>query len=276
MRFMNLVPALALVTVSAFAQQGRGALLTYSAGQAAINGQPVARNAGQTTVGVGQMISTGSGSAELSLTPGAMLRLDSATSVKVVALDEKHTEVQINAGRAEINLSGMRQDGELQVDTPNGVQTLLIQNGLYEFDTRAAQLRVFDGKAAVSASPSANQWTDVKAGRQIALTATAGKPTDFDRNQGDTFAHRYDGESARGGGYGYGGPAYGYAARDYDAPYGYGYGYPYGYGLYEPFAYGFYPGFYGGFGYGFGYGGGFGYGRGFGYGGGFGGRGFRR
>ena len=276
MRKKNLLPlfaALSLTAASAFAQSGRGALLTYVAGQAAISGKPVAaRAAGSTTVGVGQMLSTGNGSAELQLTPGAMLRMDQSSSIKVVALDDKHVEVQVNSGRAEISLAGMRQGGELQVDAPSGAQTLLIQNGLYEFDAKAARLRVFDGKAAVSSTAAANQWTDVKAGHELALNGSAGKPAEFDRNVGDGFAARSDNETARGGGYGYGGPGYGFAGGGYGyggdfgyAPYAYGY--PYGYGLGEPFAFGFYPGFYGGYGF---YGGGFG--RGFGYGG----RGFRR
>ncbi len=269
----NLLPLLGLVSLtaaSAFAQHGRGAVLTYVSGQAAINATPVnTRAAGSSTVGVGQMLSTGNGSAELALTPGAMLRMDASSSIKLVALDDRRAEVQVNSGRAEISLAGMRQGNELQIDSPNGVQTLLIQNGLYEFDAKAGELRVFDGKAAVSNSASANHWIDVKGGHELALNGSAAKPTDFDRNAGDGFATRNDAESARGGGYGYDGPAYGYRSG-----YGYGgdFGYaPYAYGFYSPFAYGFYPGFYGGYGF---YGGGF-YGRGFGYGG-FGGRGFRR
>jgi hypothetical protein len=266
---MNLLPLLALVAAPAFAQ-GPGAVVTYIAGQAAINGRPVTSQAArQSTVGVGQMLSTGTGSAELALTPGVMLRMDKASSIKLVALDDKRAEVQVNSGRAEISVAGMRQGNELQVDSPNGVQTLLVQNGLYEFDARSSQLRVFDGKAAVSPSGAANTWTDVKAGHELALTSAPGKPAEFDRNAGDGFAARSDEETARGGGYGYGGPAYGYgsayALGDYGyAPFAYA---PYGYGFYDPFAFGFYPGFYGGYGFygGFGYRGGFGYGgRGFG------------
>ena len=276
MRTKTLLPLLGILSLtaaSAFAQYGRGAVLTYVAGQAAVNGLPAnSRSANSTTVDLGQMLSTGMGSAELALTPGAMLRMDQASSVKLISLDDKHTEVAINSGRAEIDLAGMRQGSELQVDTPSGVQTLLIQNGLYEFDAKAGELRVFDGKAAVSNAGS-NDWIDVKAGHELALNGSAGKPAEFDRNVSDGFASRNDAESTRGGGYGYGGPAYGFAGGGY-GDYGYGgYGYApygYGYGLYDPFAFGFYPGFYGGYGF---YGG-FGYGGFGGYRGGFGGRGF--
>ena len=246
----NLLPLFAVLSLSAataVAQTGRGAILTYVAGQAAIGGNPVqARAAGSATVGVGQMLSTGNGSAELQLTPGSMLRMDRSSSIKVVALDDKHTEVQVNSGRAEISVAGMRQGSELQVDSPSGAQTLLIQNGLYEFDAKADQVRVFDGKAAVSNSAAADQWTDVKAGHELALNGSAGKPMEFDRNAGDGFAARSDAETARGGGYGYGGPGYGFAGGGYGGDFGYApyaYGYPYGYGFGDPFAFGFYPGF---------------------------------
>ena len=271
MRTKSLLPLLGFISVtaaSAFAQQGRGAVLTYVTGQAAISGRPVNNlSAGSATVGVGQMLSTGNGNAELALTPGALLRMDSSSSVKLVALDGRRAEVQVNSGRAEIDLSGMRQGGELQVDTANGVQTLLVKNGLYEFDARDSQLRVFDGKASVSTGAS-DKWIDVKGGRELELNGSATKPADFNRNTGDGFATRDDGETVRGGGYGYG-PAYAYAGGDF----GYG-AYPYGYS-YSPFAFGFYPGFYGGYGF---YGGGYGYRGGFGGygGGGFGGRGIGR
>lgn len=271
----TLLPLLCLVAVPAlaqqFARQGSGAVVTYVAGQAAISGRPLALgHDASATLGVGQLLATGTGSAELALTPGVMLRMDSASAIKLVALDDRRTEVQLSSGRAEIDLAGMRAGNELQIDTPNGVQTLLIQNGLYEFDLKADRLRVFDGKAAVSNSAAANQWIDVKGGHELALTSTAARPAEFDRDDRDGFASRNDSESARGGGYGYA-PAYGSEGAGYAAyPYGYGFGSPYAF--YEPYPYGFYPGVYGGYGF---YGG-YGY-RGFGgYRGGFGGRGFGR
>ena len=262
----KVLTAVAAVALSAplFAQAP--GTLTYVEGQAAVAGAPInGAAAGRTTLTAGQMLSTGNGTAEVELTRGALLRLDRSTSVKAVALEGKHTEIQLNSGRAEINVAGLAQGSELQIDTPNGAQTLLVKDGLYEFDAKNNLLRVFDGKAAVSNSASSGKWIDVKAGRQLALGATS--TVDFDRDQAsDGFARRTDSFISRGGGYGYG-PGYGEGEFAYGYPGYYGYGYPYG--LYSPYTFGFYPGFYGGFG---GY-----YRGGFGYGGrGFGGGGFRR
>ncbi len=255
----NLLTVLGLsaVTVaSAAAQPGRGAVVTYVAGQAAIGGRPISsRDAGASTVDVGQMLSTGSGSVQLQLTPGSVLRMDGGSSIKLVALDDRRTEVQVNSGRAEISLAGLRQGSELQVDSPGGVQTLLLQNGVYEFDANAGRLRVFDGKAAVSSLAGSNPWIDVKGGRELALNGAAAKPTEFDRRDGDGFASRGDEQIARNDGYGYG-YGNGFAGGELGyAPYGYGSPYGYGEGFYDPFAFGFYPGFYGGYGFRSGYGG---------------------
>jgi uncharacterized protein YaiE (UPF0345 family) len=163
-------------------------------------------------------------------------------------------------------------------------QTAVLKNGLYEFDASADELKVFQGKAAVSASEDANKWVDVKAGHELALTAAAGTKADkeqsFDKKGAEDdlynwsslradylgqanarlLAEGYAGESNYAPGWAWDPGFYGYTWLPYDGF------------LYSPFGFGFYsPAFFygGGFGYG-GYRGGFA-GRG-GFGGGFAGR----
>ena len=257
-------------TGAAFAQemeQGMGpGTVSHVEGQAALDGTALMPGSeGRMALQAGQMLSTGNGRAEVTLTPGVVLRMDRSSVVKMVKAEPEHSEVMLESGRADVVVSNVRGRRDLEVDTANGVQTSLLKPGLYDFDAKAGELKVYDGKAAVSRSADA-KWIDVKDGQELALNGSAGKASDF-----ASAEDRQKYYAARGEGYGYG-PGAGYALGD-GYPYGYGYGPDFGF--YGPFAYGFYPGFYPGFygGFGYGFGGGY-YG---GFRGGFGGfRGGRR
>ncbi len=233
--------------------QGTGTI-GYVEGQAALNGKPLMLGAeGQVALAAGQMLSTGAGRAEIILEPGVVLRLGGSSVVKMVASDPKHSEVLLQSGRASVIVRNTQGSPDLQVDTANGVQTALLKRGVYEFDAQAGELKVFDGKAAVSEAEG-DKWIDVKGGHELALSGAVNKPAAFDEAQDR-------GDLGGGWGPGYGnayGPGYGAYALGDGYPYGYGGGY--GYGFYGPYAYGFYPGFFygGGFGYGYGFRGGYG------------------
>ena len=251
--------------------QGMGpGTIGYVQGQAAISGKPLMPGSeGRVALKVGEMLSTGSGRAEVILTPGVVLRLDPASVVKMVVADPARSEVMLQSGRANVVVGNVPGSRDLQVDTANGVQTVLLKRGVYAFDAKAGQLKVYDGKASVSESDGA-KWINVKGGHELALNGAAVKSVGFDESQ-DRGAY------GRGYDSGYGGYGAGYGAYALgDGAYGYGgYGPGFGDGFYGPYAYGFYPGLYGGFYPGF-YGGGFGY-YGYGFRGGFGGfRGGRR
>ena len=158
-----------------------------------------------------------------------------------------------------------------------GAQVAIVNRGLYELNENSDDLKVFDGKAAVTESSDSRKPVDVKGGHELALNGTAFKGTSFDkRNSEDDL---YDWSSLRSQYLGEANASYGsefaggglYPGWAW-SPGLYGYTWFPGDGLfYSPFGYGFYsPGyFYGGYGFrggrGFGgYGGGFG-----GYGGGF-------
>ena len=259
------VAAATLAAGAAGAQDMGPGMIGQIEGQAALDGKPLMPGSeGRMAVRAGQMLSTGNGRAQVVLTPGVVLRLDRASAVKVITADVGHSEVLLESGRAHFVVGNLSGSPDLEVDAANGVQTALLERGVYEFDAKAGELKVLDGKAAVSQNEN-SKWVDVKAGHEIALNGSASKATEFDDRGG--YGEGY-GDRPGYGGYGLGeGYSFG------------GYGYGAEFGGYGPFAYGFYPGFYGGFypgfygSYGFGYGG-FGYG---GFRGGFGGfRGGRR
>lgn len=252
---------------AALAQGAGPGTIAYVQGQAAISGKALMPGSeGRVALKPGEMLSTGTGRAEVELTPGVVLRLDPASVVKMVVVDPARSEVMLQSGKANVIVGNAPGARDLQIDTANGVQTLLLERGVYAFDAKAGELKVYDGKASVSQTAD-SKWIKVKGGHELALNGSATKAADFDENQDRGIFER-----GPGYGSGYGQYAYGNGGYDYGPGYGYGegsYG-PYAYGLYP----GFYPGFYGGFYPGF-YGGGFRYG--YGFRGGFGGfRGGRR
>ncbi len=269
------VLSLATLFTPAFSQgtnPARPGTINYVEGQAAVNGSEVSRaSIGHTEVDAGQLLSTGNGKAEMLLTPGVFLRLDNNSVVKMVSPNLTHTEVALERGRAEIEVDQISKANNLQVDVANGsggAEVQLVQRGLYEVNAQASELKVFDGKAAVSESVDAKKWVEIKGGHELALNGTAFKGTSFDKKSSEddlyswsSLRSEYLGEAnaSYGTEYAGGGLYPGWAW----SPGLYGYTWFPGDGLfYSPFGFGFYsPGyFYGGYGFrgGYGYRGGYG------------------
>ena len=170
--------------VPAFAEgtnPARPGTINYIEGQATLNGQPVAANT-RAELAQGQTVATANGKVEVLLTPGVFLRLGENSSLTMVSPDLTKTEVQLNSGRAEVEVDQIYKQNDLLIDE-GSTQTKLLDHGLYAFDANSATLRVFDGKAAVSPSEDATKWITVKGGHQLALNGSAAKTNDFDRKE---------------------------------------------------------------------------------------------
>ena len=279
------VPALAQGTDPAVRDISSSSALNYVQGQATLNGQPVTTNPNTAPrrLHVGDKLETTSGTADVMLSPGSLLRLGQGSDVSLVSTSSHRAEVRIESGRANVAVNLIRPGHLVLVDLPNG-QTQILERGLYTFDTASETVKVFNGQANVY--PGANTDSNVKPVKvkdEHAAVLDDGrvKPVKFDRMDeqdellpwtGVQEAHA-DGDyglpsnasnNSYGDGavsttaYGYGpavgigfGEGYGYPGYGWGFPYG-GYGYPYGfYG--SPFGLGL------GFGYGGYYGGGLGY-----------------
>jgi len=259
------------------AQPARPGTLNYVEGVASIDGRPVGRQSvGSTELNAGDELTTGAGKAEVLLTPGIFLRVDSDSSVKMISPDLAQTQVELDHGRAAVEVDQIFPQNMVQI-IDSGVTTQLMKTGYYEFDANNPQAMVFEGKAEVEFG---NRWEAVKSHHEVALVAgDRQKTTDFDaRPTGDelynwsSLRSRYLAEANNqiAGEYAYG-P--GFNPGWYWDPYMWDYTYLGWDPFFSPFGWGFYPwgGFYGGFGF---------YGRGFYggrelYGGGFHGGGFR-
>jgi hypothetical protein len=289
---LKVVTLLSLATLfaSAVAQDARPAgpgTVNYVEGNASIDGRAItSQSVGNTTLTEGGTLATSNGKVEVLLTPGVFLRVDENSTVRMISPKLTHTEVEIQRGRAQVEVEELYKQNNLQIDVLKG-QAVLLKEGLYEFNAENSTVRVFDGKAATfeGGSDTNTKPVVVKGGRQIAFTGDVDKPLKFDKNKQDelykwsSLRSQYLGEANEGlseryaGSYGYGG---GYGSGWMWDQGLYGYTWLPGRGAYlSPFGYGFYSPYYlynGGFGLGYGYGGGYGgYGGGYRVGGGYGG-----
>jgi len=243
--------------------------ISFVDGMVMLDGHPLIPGQGATEMLVaGKFLQTSEGRAEVMLQQGAVLRLDEHSAVMLVAKSPGRVEIEIERGRAEVEVDRIEKTDYLLIDQKDG-GTQIEKAGLYGFDANKNTMRVFDGEAAVfggTGTGSDQKSVTVKGGHTLSVTASPGKATEFDRDQalaGDElfrWGNEREHEDAAAGGGSYAPEPGVYPPYPYVYPYA-AYGF-YPYGVYP--GYGFYgPAFYGGYGFGFG-----GYYRG-GYGGGF-------
>ncbi len=155
--------------------------LNYVEGQTSMGGQSLDSKAvGSTTLQAGQVLTTGTGKAEILLTPGVYLRLGSNSSVKMISSNLTDTQVAVNQGEAMLEVDQIYRQNYIHIDQP-GADTRIEKNGLYDFDATHKQVRVFDGKAVVRAE---DHNTTVKGGHEVALNDTGKfKAQGFNKNE---------------------------------------------------------------------------------------------
>jgi hypothetical protein len=242
--------------------------VNYVEGQVSIGQQVLNSNSiGSARLDTNQFLFTGTGKAEVLLTPGVFLRLGDNSSLKMIAPDLANTEVGLEKGQATVEVAEIRPENNIQV-AENGATTQLLKRGLYDFDAENGTVRVFEGEAAVT---EGSRRVKVKAGHQVSIANdTVSKATSFDKNAYESndlyrfssLRSAYVAEANADAA-----PSYIYAGSDwygagwYWDPWFSAYTFIPGDGIfYSPFGWGFYSPFYAGwgpFGYGFGYGYGF-------------------
>jgi hypothetical protein len=215
------------------------------------------KDVGNATLQPGQQISTSNGRAEILLTPGVFLRLDNNSAVKMVSPDLTLTQVELDKGRAGVEVDEIHDQNNLQLIDAD-VTTRLNKRGYYEFDANKPEAMVFNGEA--HAQVGDNKWREIKGHHELALNDEQAlakeKPADF--NENDAKDEFYNWNSLRSE---YMGEANNQMAAEYTGPYaGPGWywdpwAYDFAYMGFSPFAspfgWGFYPfgwgGYYGGF-----------------------------
>jgi hypothetical protein len=176
----TLLLSLATLCAPAFgANPARPGTVNYVEGSASLAGQVITdHSVGSAELEPGQVLSTQQGKAEILLTPGVFLRLDDDSAVKMVSPNLTYTAVDLEQGRAMVEVDQIYKQNDIQV-VDGGVPTQLLKTGLYEFNANGGNAMVFQGEAAVNEGE--NHWRVVKAHHELALAAgDSVKPQKFD------------------------------------------------------------------------------------------------
>ncbi|HEY1939637.1 MAG TPA: FecR domain-containing protein [Candidatus Angelobacter sp.] len=153
--------------------------LNYVEGQANIGPNTLnADSVGSATLEPGQTLDTGNGKAEILLTPGVFLRVDDNSAVKMISPSITNTRVQLEQGRAMVEVAEIHDQNHLLV-REDGVDTRLVKKGLYEFDADKQEVLVFDGKAQVQ---DGDRTVSVKGGKKVDMNTGKPKAHGFDKD----------------------------------------------------------------------------------------------
>jgi FecR protein len=123
--------------------------VNYVEGQVARGQQSVdAKSIGSAELQPGQLLTTGNGKAEILLTPGVFFRVGNNSSVKMISPSITHTELSLESGHVMVEVAEIHPENDIRI-TEDGVTAQLLKTGLYDFNQKQNELRVFDGKASV-------------------------------------------------------------------------------------------------------------------------------
>jgi hypothetical protein len=127
-------------------------------------------------VEAGQTLSTETGKAEILLTPGVFLREGDNSEVKMVTAGLADTEVHVTHGHAIVEVDQIYPQNNLQIVEGNATARIM-KPGLYDFDLRQNQMRVFDGELTVR---QGDKQIKLKKGHDLMVAADASeKPAKF-------------------------------------------------------------------------------------------------
>lgn len=156
------------------ANQALPGTLNYVEGQASIGDQTLnSKSVGSVDLQAGQTLSTGTGKAEVLLTPGVFFRLGDDSAATLVSPSLTNTEIALAKGQAMVEVDDLHKDNLLRVQQ-NGASTQLLKTGIYGFDATNGAVRVFKGEALVQ---DGDQQVKVKGGHEldVANASSSGK-----------------------------------------------------------------------------------------------------
>lgn|SRR5487761_2524665 len=188
MRHLNLaVAGMLLAAASAWADApARPGTVNYVEGQVVMGAQTLDSKSAGLEMG-DQSIVTLDGKVEILLTPGVFLRLGPNSSAKLLSAGLTDTQVQIEQGRAMVEVDELFHENHLRV-LQGGFAIDLQKTGVYDFDAARNQVRVFDGEALATAN---GVRLELKGGHELNLAAGAdAKSHGFDKKgfEDDLFA----------------------------------------------------------------------------------------
>jgi hypothetical protein len=227
--------------------------VNYVEGAAYLQGKQLnPHDVGNLEIDPGQTLRTGAGKAEILLTPGVFLRVDDHSAVKMITPDLTPTRVELDRGRAAVEVDQLFKQNDLEV-TDGGVTTHLAKVGFYEFDANNPTALVFKGEAVVDEGDG--KYKNLKDHHELALAEGADlKPAKFDPRDAEDSLYNWsslrsqylaEANNQIAGQYA---EAVGFYPGWYWDPYMWDYTFIGAGPFWSPFGYGFYPpwGWYGG------------------------------
>ncbi len=164
--------------------------INYVEGQAALAGVPLdASCVGTLEMQAGQSVTTQAGKVEILLTPGVFLRVADFSALKMISPDLAKTEVELDQGRALIEVVDIRKENDIEVDL-NGAKTTLLKPGLYDFDATRNEVRAFHGSAEVAFE---GRKVKLEGKEKLALGAERLKAAHFDAQPFEDEFYRWNG-----------------------------------------------------------------------------------
>jgi hypothetical protein len=143
--------------------------LNYVEGQVSLDGQSLSpKSVHGESLEPNQVLETGSGNAEVLLTPGVFLRVGNNTEVRMISPDLADTRVQLVNGKAMLEVAELFKQNNLGV-VVNGATTQIEKQGLYAFNASQPSAAVLDGEARVFVQ---DQSIKLKKGHEINLSGT--------------------------------------------------------------------------------------------------------
>ncbi len=172
------LPAFAQALISA-----KSGLIHYVEGDVRLDGRAVEPKFGQfPQIQERGVLRTEAGRAEVLLSPGVFLRMAENTEIRMISNRITDTRLDLVAGVALIECAEILKGNLLTINV--GDATIAIRrDGLYRLDADAAELRVYDGQAAVE---QGGQMLTVKRGQALALGGSR-VARRFDTKTGDAL-----------------------------------------------------------------------------------------
>jgi hypothetical protein len=161
--------------------------LNYVEGQVFVQGQKqTPKSVGSTYLEPNQVLDTGSGNAEMLLTPGAYLRIGHNSEVKMISPGLADTQVQLTKGSAMLEVDELFKENNMSV-VVDGATTRVEKQGLYDFNANQPSVKVLDGKAVTF---EGDRRVTLKKGHEVLLAEapvesqiSSLKSQKFDKNQ---------------------------------------------------------------------------------------------
>jgi FecR protein len=175
------------------ANQALPGTLNYVEGQASIGDQTLnSKSVGSVDLQTGQTLSTGTGKAELLLTPGVFFRLGDDSAATLLSPNLTNTEIGLAKGQAMVEVDDLHKDNLLRVQQ-QGATTQLLKTGIYGFDATNGAVRVFNGEALVQ---DGDRQVTVKGGHELDIVNTSSsgklKTTKFNQSRyAETELYRF-------------------------------------------------------------------------------------